>query len=295
MPPVTGPMSGSIDPDVLNRLNSPQAADVLRRGNIDEILRATGVSKSDLENYFKLQHANLNQVVQDHQIYSDFGAVPAPQWNEHFSQESGYGKFTPQDHEIFMESLGRVSGKAQAVSGSKAVNAKAQTVSPQIQANIDNLNKQIDNAISDIGDRALDAQLEMDYKEQSQKLRDEFNAILANANDPETIILAMTQYKSKEAGLIVAMEGKAIQRISQQQTKAAGDTYNLSTADTKYYAETQVASQKISALSTSMQQHMSLIQSAAQNVESALSFGQSAIGELNKTQDAIQRNQAVKS
>lgn len=296
MPPVTGPTSSNIDPDLKSRINTQEAQDVIRRGNIDEILKVTGISKKDWEDYLKAQSVSLNRdVVQDYQIYSDHGGIPAPQWTESFSPELGVGKVTPQDHATFMESMGRLTGKAMVTGGKSSTSGKSMEAPADLAGAVEGYVQEADDLIQGIADNALDAQLNLQVEagsRETQKARDEFLRILSTANDPETIILALTQYKMREAGEIMTKAGVDIQRTNREQTRAAAATQKLNVNSPKFYAESQQASQKISSLNMTMQQKMSLMQTAAQNVESALSFGKSVIGEIAKTKDAMLRNQA---
>lgn len=295
MPPVTGPTSSTIDPDKLSRLNTPEAQDVIRRGNIDDIVRVTGISKNELEGFFKSQSISLNRdIVQDYQIYSEHGGVPAPQLTEGFSPELGVGKVTPQDHATFMESVGRLSGKASVAGGKSATYGKAIEAPKDLEAAVEGYVQQTDDVIQGIADNVLDAQLNLQVEagsRKTQEARDELLRIISTANDPETIILALTQYKMREAGEIMTKAGVDVHRTSREQSRAAAATQKLNTGDPKFYAQSQQASQKISSLNMTMQQKMSLMQTAAQNVESALSFGKSVIGEIAKTKDAMLRNQ----
>lgn len=296
MPPVTGPTSTIIDPDKLSRLNAPDVQDVVRRGNIDEILKVTGISKKDWEDYLKSQSVSLGRdIVQDYQIYSDFGSVPAPQFTEGFSPELGVGKVTPQDHATFMESIGRLSGKASVAGGKSSMSGKFQEAPADLAAAVEGYVQQTDDVIQGIADNVLDTQLNLQVEagsRETQKARDEFLRILSTANNPETIILALTQYKMREAGEIMTKAGVDVQRTSREQSRAAAATQKLNVNDPKFYAQSQQASQKVSSLNMTMQQKMSLMQTAAQNVESALSFGKSVISEIAKTKDAMLRNQA---
>lgn len=296
MPPVTGPTSSNIDPDLKSRINTQEAQDVIRRGNIDDILKVTGISKKDWEDYLKAQSVSLNRdIVQDYQIYSDHGGVPAPQWTESFSPELGVGKVTPQDHATFMESMGRLTGKAMVTGGKSSTSGKSMEAPADLAGAVEGYIQEADDLIQGIADNALDAQLNLQVEagsRETQKARDEFLRILSTANDPETIILALTQYKMREAGEIMTKAGVDIQRTNRDQTRAAAATQKLNVNSPKFYAESQQASQKISSLNMTMQQKMSLMQTAAQNVESALSFGKSVIGEIAKTKDAMLRNQA---
>ncbi len=298
MPPVTGPTSSTIDPDKLGRLNTPEAQDVIRRGNIDEILKTTGISKKDWEDYLKSQNVSLNRdIVQDYQIYSEGGSVPSPQWTEGFSPELGVGKVTPQDHATFMESVGRITGKAIVAGGKSSTAGKAMEAPADLAAAVGGYIQEADDVIQGIADNALDAQLNLQVEEGSrrtQEARDELLRIIATANDPEIIIMALTQYKMREAGEVLTKAGIEVQRTSWEQGRAAAATQKLNVNDPKFYAQSQQASQNISSLNMTMQQKMSLMQTAAQNVESILSFAHSAIADINKGQDVINRNIGVK-
>jgi hypothetical protein len=295
MPPVSGPTTSSIDPDVLSRLSTPQAADAVRRGNIDEILKVTGISKRDWEDYLKAQSVSLNRdIVQDYQIYSEQGTVPAPQWSDGFSPESGIGKVAPQDHVEFVEAMGRLSGKAMVAGGKSSTSGKGQGAPASLAGQVESYLQETDDVILNVTDKALEMQLEMEYSQQSKKIRDEFLQLLANAKDPETILLALTQYKMREAGAIATRAGRDIQRINQQQSRATDTMQKLNVNDPKYFAQSQSAQQKVSTLSMNMQQKMSLMQTAAQNVESALNFGKSVLGEYSKNKESILRNTSLK-
>ncbi len=168
MPPVTGPTSSTIDPDKLGRLNTPEAQDVIRRGNIDEILKTTGISKKDWEDYLKSQNVSLNRdIVQDYQIYSEGGSVPSPQWTEGFSPELGVGKVTPQDHATFMESVGRITGKAIVAGGKSSTAGKAMEAPADLAAAVGGYIQEADDVIQGIADNALDAQLNLQVEEQA--------------------------------------------------------------------------------------------------------------------------------
>lgn len=295
MPPVTGPTSSTIDPEILSRLNTPQAADALKRGNIDEILKVTGISKRDWEDYLKAQSVSLNRdIVQDYQIYSDFGTIPAPQWTDGFSPESGIGKLSTQDHAAFTESIGRLTGKAIIAGGKPSTSGKAQQPPASLTGQIESYLKETDDVILNVTDKALEMQLEAEYSKQSDKIRREFLELLANANDPETILLALTQYKMREAGAIAARAGRDIQRINQQQMRATDAMQKMDTNDPKFFAQSQKAQQNVSSLSMTMQQKMNLMQTAVQNVDSALNFGHSVLGEYSKNKDSILRNTSLK-
>lgn len=299
MPPITGPTSGAIDPEILNRLSTQQAAEAIKRGNIDEILKVTGISRKDWEDFLKSQSVRLNQhCIQTNSNYSIEATYPAPQI-ETFPQESGAGKFTPQDHAVFMESMGRVMGKAQ-LSASKAVGksslaGKATVADPSLQAQIEGFNKETDNLLLSITDKALETQLQLDYDKENKKIREEFLQLLANANDPETILLALTQYKMREAGAIAVRAGREVQRYNKQQSLAVEAMQGKDVNSTGFYAESQMTQQKVSTLSINIQQSTSLLQTATQNASSALEFGHSVIGEYSKNQDTIMRNFSVKS
>lgn len=296
MPPVTGPTSGSIDPDLKSRISTPEAQDIIRRGNIDEILKVTGISKADWLEHLKGQSNSLNRdIVQDYQIYAEYGGMPAPQWTEHFSPELGVGKIMPQDHATFMESVKRITGKASVAGGKSSTSGKSQDAPADLAAYTGGIVQQTDDMIQGIADNALDAQLNLQVEagsRETEKARQALLELLSTANDPETIILALTQYKMRESGEIMTKAGIDVQRINREQTRAAAATEKLNVNDPKFYAQSQQASQKVSSLSMSMQQKMSLMQTAAQNVESALGVGKSVIGEIAKTKDAIIRNQA---
>lgn len=295
MPPISGPTTSSIDPELLNRLSTPQAADAVRRGNIDEILKVTGISKKDWEEYLKAQSVSLNRdVVQDYQIYSEFGTIPAPQWSDHFSPESGIGKIAPQDHAAFVESMGRLAGKAMVAGGKSSTTGKGQEAPASLAGQVESYLNETDDLLITVTDKALEMQLEQEYSQQSKKIRDDFLQLLANANDPETILLALTQYKMREAGAIATRAGRDIQRINQQQSRATDAMQKLDVNDPKYFAQSQAAQQKVSTLSMNMQQKMSLMQTAVQNVESALNFGKSVLGEYSKNKDSILRNTSLK-
>lgn len=296
MPPVTGPTTSTIDPEVLNRLSSPQATEALRRGNVDEILKVTGISKKDWEEYLKAQSVALNRdVVQDYQIYSDNGTIPAPQWNDQFSPESAIGAITNEDHSAFVESVGRVVGKAMVAGGKSASAGKHQDAPASLQGLVDDYLKETDNLLLSVTDKALETQLQMDYDKQSQKMKEEFLQLLANANDPETILLALTQYKMRQAGLIMQQEGRRVYQTNMAQTREMESLSKISTSDPKYFAEAQRTQARQSQLGTTMQQHMSTMQTAIQNVESALNFGKSALGEYSRNKDSILRNTSVRS
>lgn len=295
MPPVTGPATTGVDPEVLNRLSTPQAAEAVRRGNVDEILKVTGLSRRDWEDYLKAQNVGLNRdIIQDYQIYADFGAVPAPQLSDSFSPETGLGKITAQDHAAFVESMGRLTGKAMVGSGKSSTGGKAQEAPASLAGQVESYLQETDDLILGVADRALETQLQMQYSQESQKIRDEFLKLLAAANDPETILLALTQYKMREAGLIMTQAGRRVQQTNVRQTRAAEAVQKLSVDDPKFAAKNLMAQQEVSRETTTMQQDLNLMNVAAQNVEAALNFGHKTIGDVNENEKAIQRNQIVK-
>lgn len=296
MPPVTGPATTGVDPEVLNRLSTPQAADAVRRGNVDEILKVTGLSRRDWEDYLKAQNVGLSRdIIQDYQIYSDFGAAPSPQWTDSFSPETGLGKVTAQDHAAFVESMGRLTGKAMVGGGKSSISGKAQEAPASLSGQVESYLQETDDLILGVADRALETQLQMQYNQESQKIRDEFLKLLAAANDPETILLALTQYKMREAGLIMTQAGRRVQQASQRQSRATDAMQKLSVDDPNYHAASMAAQQKVSSEGMNLNQQSSLMQTAIQNVESAMSFGHSAIGKLNEHETTIIRNMSVRS
>jgi hypothetical protein len=301
MPPVTGPTTSTVDPEVLNRLNTPQGVDAMRRGSIDEILRVTGISKKDWDDYLKAQNVQLSRdIVQDYQIYSDGASVPAPQFTDAFCPEGDWGQLTPGDHAAFLEAVGHMTGKAMVSGGRAQVGGKAQAGGKaqggakeppaDVQALVEGYMSETDEVLVAIADRALETQLQTEFESENKKLREEFLKLLALAEDPETILLALTQYKMREAGVIGAQAGRRIQKISMESTRHAQMTQKMNVNDPKYAANVQVAQQKISANSTTIQQQTNLMQTAVQNASSAIEFGQGAIGKYNENQNAIIRN-----
>lgn len=296
MPPVTGPTTNTVDTEVLNRLSTPQASEALRRGNVDEILKVTGISKKDWEEYLKAQSVSLNRdVVQDYQIYAESGSIPAPQWNDHFSPELSVGAITPQDHQAFMESMGRLTGKAMVGGGKFSAGGKSQEAPASLQGLVEDYMKETDDLLLSVADKALETQLQMDYDKQSQKMKEEFLQLLANANDPETILMALTQYKMRQSGLIMQQEGRRVYQTNMAQSRGMEALSKISTSDPRYFAEAQRTQAKQSQLGVTMQQHMSTMQTAIQNVESALNFGKSTLNEYSRNKDSILRNTSVRS
>lgn len=296
MPPVTGPTTNTVDPEVLNRLGTPQASEALRRGNVDEILKVTGISKKDWEEYLKAQSVSLNRdVVQNYQIYAEFGSIPAPQWNDHFSPELSVGAISPQDHHAFMESMGRLTGKAMVGGGKSSTGGKSQEAPASLQGLVEDYMKETDDLLLSVADKALETQLQMDYDKQSQKMKEEFLQLLANANDPETILMALTQYKMRQSGLIMQQEGRRVYQTNMAQSRGMEALSKISTSDPRYFAEAQRTQAKQSQLGVTMQQHMSTMQTAIQNVESALNFGKSTLNEYSRNKDSILRNTSVRS
>ncbi|PIR20332.1 MAG: hypothetical protein COV45_07215 [Deltaproteobacteria bacterium CG11_big_fil_rev_8_21_14_0_20_47_16] len=291
MPPITGPSTGNIDPDVLSRLNSPQAAEAIQRGNVDEILRVTGISKRDWEDYLKSQHAQLNyKIVQDFQIYADHSSVPAPQLNDSFCPESDTGKLTAGDHAVFLEAVGHLTGKAVVSVGKAQVSGKAQNAPADLQGLVEGYVGEADDAISMIADKALETQLQSQFDSENRKLKEEFLKLLASANDPETILMALTQYKMREAGVIAAQAGRRVQQINMDSSRQAEKIQKMDVNDPKYAANVQMTQQKISANATTLQQQTNLMQTAVQNASSALEFGHGAINKYNENQSSIIRN-----
>lgn len=293
MPPITGPTSSNIDPDLKSRINTQEAQDVIRRGNIDDILKVTGISKKDWEDYLKTQNSSLNRdIVQDYQMYSGPGDMHAPQLTDSWCPELGVGKITPVDHATFMESMGHIAGKASVSGGKSSTSGKFQDAPADLAAATESYVQEADSMIQGIADKALDTQLNLQVEagnRETEKARQALLELLSTANDPETIILALTQYKMREAGAIMTRAGIEVQRINREQTRAAASMQKMDSASPKFYAESQLASQKVSSLNMTMQQQMSMMQTAASNVESALNFGKSEISEYNKLQDTLTR------
>lgn len=267
MPPIMGPTTSTVDPEILNRLNTPQATEAVRSGNVDQILKATGLSKKDWEDYLKSQNVSLNRdVIQDYQIYASPNSVPAPQWAESFSPEIGVGK-------------------------AFAVGGKSQEAPPSLVNLVEGQLKETDDLIASV----MGSQMKIDYDRETKKIQEEVRRLVATAVTFEDAVNTLAYAKSRTAGLDVARLGKKIYDTNMQQTKLADQISKLDFADPKNAGQLHVLKQKEAAMSMQMSQDTNMLQTAAQNVESILNFAKSVCEQHWKTEDALSRNQQVKS
>ncbi len=290
MPPVTGTTAANIDPDLASRLGSPQAVAALQRGDMYEVMRLSNVTMRELDDYLKSQNRSLNQhVIQTDAIYSDFSGMPAPQWSAQFSPELGVGKLVEEDHVAFDHTLSQMMGHSKAMmSGAGKADDKV-PLDPELAAYVEGNTAEAQQVYDTFVDKAMENQLQADFTKKNAELKQKFLEILANAKDPATILMALTQYSARRAGLVVELSGSRVGMIQRQQSRLSADQTHIATDDPKFYAKTESYREQMSEGSTNLQQQISMMQTATQNVESAMSFGKTGLDKLNETANTLIR------
>lgn len=279
-------LEGEIKP----RLDHPEVLDALRKGNIQDVVKAlpSGVTKEDVEEYLKHQWAILDQgLLQNVQIKADEAGVP-PVTMANMLPMTPDNTLTAEDRQLLQQGLGvHKAAKVSKVAATGGIGADQLT--DMVTAHMTEFNE----FMNGIHDKILEVQLTQELASKKAELQQELQKIIAMMRegkiDPEYVLIALAKVQISERGLLFTQYGRRIMHANDEMSRISKDIAAAGADPTKW-GMMEVAKQKMGEKAQSMQQFTSLMQKISQDIESIFSFAKGASESIINTKKEIVRH-----
>ena len=257
------------------KIEHPEIVDVLRHGNIYEVLRAPGVNRRDIEDYLSSQwHLFQNQIRQDYQIYSSEGSVPEPSLQSHFPVHAKEMTLSAEEHQLFHQDMELIR------------RYKADTVGPQgpgqdIKQIGESAVKESQDFLDDLTGRMIDQQMFQELRSKTGELNNEIQRIIglvmSGQVDPEYVLIAAAKSNMLQNGTYFSWKGKRIMHLNDEMNKASLTLSKMDPNDQGYVKELQMVQTKTRSGGTQMQLELMDLQKFSQNIANTLDWVNNAI------------------
>ena len=299
-----------LEGDIRPRLDHPDVLDALRKGNINDVLKAlpSGITKADIEEYLKHQWLMLDQaLLQNVQIKADEGTIP-PVTMEGMSSMSADHAFTAEDRALLQQGLGMVKAAsvgATPVGGNDVGTGLGSGKASQEWAatggvgagNLTGLVEEhlteFNNFMIDIQNKIFETQITQELEAKKSELQKELQRIIALMRagqlDPEYVLIALARVQISERGLLFTQNGRRMMHASDEQKRIAQEISAYAT-DVSKLGQMEVGRQEMGEKTMQMQQTTSLMQKLTQDVESIFAFAKGASESIINTKREITRH-----
>lgn len=299
-----------IESEIRPRLDNPEVLDALRRGNIDDVLKAlpAGVTRQDIEEYLKYRWSVLDHgLLQNVQIKADAASVPAIT-KEDLLPFAPEHQFTTEDRALLQQGLGM--GKAAAITtsasggngagvlgkGKATGGASGGVPAEQLTGMVESHLKEFDEFMNQIQNKIFEVQLSQQLEAKHQELKQELARIIAMMRegtlDPEYVLIALAKVQISERGLLFTQYGQRMMHANEEQSRIAKE---IGLMGPEQFGGMEVKRHEIAKETMEIGQFASMLQKISQDIESIFAFAKGASEEIIKTKMELARKAEVRA